>query len=119
MEAKLKKCVFVRYGIDEFGQRIWDFENLKIVRSGDVIFNEKVLYKDLLQQHEKKEDDYVVLDDTPKDVFPAISHVVPAIPHDPRQPQQKITHPIECQTVNKAKQTSINIFLFFVFYFTY
>ena len=25
-----------------------------------------MLYKDLLQQHEKKEDDYVVLDDTPK-----------------------------------------------------
>ncbi len=80
LEAKSKKCVFVGYGINEFGYRLWDFKNLKIVRSRDVIFNEKVLYKDLLQQHEKKEDDYVVLDDTPKaDVL--------AIPHDVQQLQ--------------------------------
>ena len=69
LEAKSKKCLFVRYDINEFGYRIWNFENHKIVRSRDVIFNEKVLYKDLLQQHEKKEDDYVVLDDAPKMVF--------------------------------------------------
>ena len=43
------------------------------------------MYKDLLQQHEKKEDDYVVLDDTPK-------ADVPAIPHDVQQLQQQITH---------------------------
>ena len=78
MEAKSKKCVFVGYGINEFGYRLWDFENHKILRSRDVIFNEKVLYKDLFQQHEKKEDDYVVLDDTPK-------HDVLAIPHDVQQ----------------------------------
>ena len=58
------------------------FENHKIIRSRDVIFNEKVLYKDLLQQHKKKEDDYVVLDDTPK-------VNVPTIPHDV---QQQIPH---------------------------
>ena len=67
LEAKSKKCVFLGYGINEFGYGLWDFANHKIVRSRYVIFNEKVLYKDLLQQHEKKEDDYVVLDDTPKD----------------------------------------------------
>ena len=65
LEAKSKKYVFVGYDIDELGYRLWDFENRKIVRSKDVIFNEKVLYKDLLHQHEKKEDDYVVLDYTP------------------------------------------------------
>ena len=54
LEAKSKKCVFVGYGIDEFHYRLWNFENHKIVRSRDVIFNEKVLYRDLLQQHEKK-----------------------------------------------------------------
>ena len=78
MEAKSKKCIFVGYGIDEFGYRLTDFQN-------DVIFNEKVLYKDLLQQHEKKEVDYVVLDDTPK-------ADVPAIPHDVQQLQQQIPH---------------------------
>lgn len=40
-----------------------------------------MLYKDLLQQHENKEDDYVVLDDTLEDD-------VPTIPHDVQQPQQ-------------------------------
>ena len=84
-EDKSKKCVFFGYGIDEFGYMLWDFENLKIVRSKDVIFNEKVLYKDLLQQHEKQEDDYVVLDDTPKDD-------VPTIPHGLQQLQQQIPH---------------------------
>ena len=78
LEAKSKKCVFVGYCINEFGYRLWYFENHKIVRSRDVIFNEKVLYKDMLQQHEKKEDDYVLLDDTPKDD-------VPTIPHDVQQ----------------------------------
>ena len=56
-EAKSKKCLFVSYAIDEFGYRLSDFENHKIVRSRDVIFNVKVLYKYFLQQHEKKEDD--------------------------------------------------------------
>ena len=36
LEAKSKKCIFVGYGIDEFGYRLWDFENLEIVRR-DVI----------------------------------------------------------------------------------
>lgn len=85
LEAKSKKCAFVGYGIDEFGYRLWDFENCEIVRSRDFIFNEKLLYKYLLQKHEEKEDDYVVLDDTTKDD-------VPAIFHDLQQSQQKIPH---------------------------
>ena len=59
LEAKSKKFIFVGYRINEFGYRIWDFENHKIVKSKDVIFNEKVFYKDLQQQHGKKENDYV------------------------------------------------------------
>ena len=42
LEAKLKKCVFFGYDINEFDYRLWNFENHKIVRR-DVIFNEKVL----------------------------------------------------------------------------
>ena len=45
LEAKSKKCVFVGYDIDEFGYRLWDFENNKIVRRKDTIFNKKVLLK--------------------------------------------------------------------------
>ena len=29
LEDKSKKCIFFGYDIDEFGYRIWDFENLK------------------------------------------------------------------------------------------
>ena len=41
LEVKSKKCVFFGYCINEFGYRIWDFVNHKIIRSRDVIFNEK------------------------------------------------------------------------------
>ena len=75
-------CIF---WIEKFVHRLWDFENHKMIRRKDVIFNEKVLNKDLLQQHEKKENDYVVLDDTPK-------VDVPTIPHYVQQPQQQIPH---------------------------
>ena len=46
LDAKSNKCVFVGYGGDEFGCRFWDYENQKIIRSRDVIFNENVMYKD-------------------------------------------------------------------------
>ena len=65
LEAKSKKCVFVRYDINELCYRFWNFKNHKIIRNKDVIFDKKVLYKDLLQQHEKKENDYLVLDVLP------------------------------------------------------
>ena len=47
LDAKSNKCVFVGYGGDEFGYRFWDYENRKIIRSRDVIFNENVMYKDM------------------------------------------------------------------------
>ena len=46
LDAKSNKCVFVGYGGDDFGYRFWDYENRKIIRSRDVIFNENVMYKD-------------------------------------------------------------------------
>ncbi|KAE8684911.1 Actin-depolymerizing factor 1 [Hibiscus syriacus] len=46
LDAKSNKYVFVGYGGDEFGYRFWDYENRKIIRSRDVIFNENVMYKD-------------------------------------------------------------------------
>ena len=80
LEAKSKNFILFGYGIDKFGYRHLNFKILKIVRSRDAIFNEKVLYKDTLQQHEKKENDYVVLDDT-------LKYDVPTTPHDLQQPQ--------------------------------
>jgi hypothetical protein len=49
LEAKSKKCTFIGYGVNDFGYRLWDYENKKIIRSRDVIFNEKVMYKYQLQ----------------------------------------------------------------------
>ena len=46
LDPKSKKCTFIGYGEDEFGYRLWDSENKKMVRSRDVIFNERVMYKD-------------------------------------------------------------------------
>ena len=41
LEGKSKKCTFIGYGVDDFGYRLWDYENHKINRSRDVVFNEK------------------------------------------------------------------------------
>jgi hypothetical protein len=46
LESKSKKCIFIGYGVNEFGYRLWDYKNNKIIRSIDVIFNAKVMYKD-------------------------------------------------------------------------
>ena len=46
LDVKSKKCFFNGYGDEEFGFRFWDDQNKKIIRSRNVIFNEKVLYKD-------------------------------------------------------------------------
>jgi hypothetical protein len=35
----IKKCTFIRYGVNDFGYHLWDYENNKIIRSRDVIFN--------------------------------------------------------------------------------
>jgi transposase InsO family protein len=45
LEEKSKKCTFIGYVVNDFGYILWDYENHKIIRSRDVIFNEKVMYK--------------------------------------------------------------------------
>ena len=46
LDAKSLKCTFIGYSGDEFGYRCWDDQNKKIIRIRDVVFNEKVMYKD-------------------------------------------------------------------------
>ena len=45
LEDKSKKCTFIGYGVNDFGYQLYDYEKHKIIRRRDVIFNEKVLYK--------------------------------------------------------------------------
>jgi hypothetical protein len=57
LEGKSRKCTFFGYGVNDFGYRLWDFENHKIIRSRDVIFNEQVMYKDQLQEKKQQKPD--------------------------------------------------------------
>jgi len=70
LEAKSKKCTFIRYGVNDFGYHLYDYENHKIIRRRDVIFNEKVLYKNQLQEKKKENEnkEYTVLDEITKKV---------------------------------------------------
>ena len=45
LEEKSKKCTFIGYGVNDFGYRLYDYEKNKIIRSRDLVFNEKVMYK--------------------------------------------------------------------------
>eukprot|EP00253_Pinus_taeda_P014388 PITA_14388 len=65
LEAKSKKCTFIGYGVNGFGYRLYDYESHKIIRRRDVIFNEKVLYKNQLQEkkQEKENKEYTILDE--------------------------------------------------------
>ncbi|KAK3043026.1 hypothetical protein RJ639_002594 [Escallonia herrerae] len=65
LDSKSQKCVFIGYGGDEYGYRLWDYEHNKIIRSRDVIFDESRLYKHSLQEHgiEKDNREYMELDE--------------------------------------------------------
>ena len=41
LDFKSKRCIFLGYGEDQYGFRLWDPVVQKVVRSRDVIFNEK------------------------------------------------------------------------------
>jgi hypothetical protein len=64
---KSKKCTFIGYSANDFGYRLWDYENNRIIRSRYVIFNEKVMYKDQLQG---KKQEYTVLDEITEKEIP-------------------------------------------------
>ena len=46
LDAKSKKCYFIGYGDEEFGYRLWDDVDQKILRSHNIVFNETIVYKD-------------------------------------------------------------------------
>lgn len=47
LDEKPKKCVFVGYGLDEFGYRFFDPVQWKIIRSRDVILKEDYTIEDI------------------------------------------------------------------------
>ena len=46
LDVKAKKYFFIGYGDEQFDYRFWDEQNRKIIRSKNIVFDEKVLYKE-------------------------------------------------------------------------
>lgn len=47
LDGKTKQCIFLGYGDEEFGYRLWDPVGRKLVRSNDVVFYEDQTIEDL------------------------------------------------------------------------
>ena len=62
LDSKSVKCVFIGYGGDEYGYRLWDYQNNKIIRSRNVIFDEEHTYKDRKDAVEEKKQEFLELD---------------------------------------------------------
>ena len=50
LDSKSKPCIFMGYSEDEFGYRLWDLVDKKVVRSRDVVFLEDKTIEDWKQQ---------------------------------------------------------------------
>ena len=46
LDSKIKQCIFLGFEDDEFGYRLWNTKEKKIVRSRDVIFFEDQTIED-------------------------------------------------------------------------
>ncbi|KAG8369441.1 hypothetical protein BUALT_Bualt14G0014000 [Buddleja alternifolia] len=62
LDDKTKPCTFLGYGHEEFGYRIWDPVNRKVIRSRDVVFLEEQTSDDT-KQSERRESSQEVPDD--------------------------------------------------------
>jgi hypothetical protein len=49
LDSKAKQCIFLGYGLEEFGYRLWDPISKKIIRSRDVVFFEDQTIEDIEQ----------------------------------------------------------------------
>ncbi|KAC9553688.1 hypothetical protein E3N88_45637 [Mikania micrantha] len=67
LDVKTKPCIFLGYGQDEFGYRLYDPVLKKLVRSRDVVFMEDQTLKDIenVQMVPQYSDDLVDLDPVP------------------------------------------------------
>ena len=85
LDPKSFKCVFLGYGGNEYGYRLWDFKNNNVFRSQDVVFNEDCMYKDWKAEKgkESKEKEYMKLDETDEEIPKAENQGV--VPSDEEQ----------------------------------
>ena len=60
LDIKVKQCIFMGYGHEKFGYRLWDPVNKKIIRSRDVVFFENQIIEDLDQKKAESLNEYCV-----------------------------------------------------------
>ena len=46
LDKKSKPCIFMGYAEDEFGYRLWDLVDKKVLRSRDIVFMEDKTIED-------------------------------------------------------------------------
>ena len=49
MDNKSNRCIFLGYSEDEFGYKLWDLLDKKVVRSHDIVFMEDKTIEDWKQ----------------------------------------------------------------------
>ncbi|CAL9016331.1 unnamed protein product [Prunus brigantina] len=80
LDAKSKECIFVGYGNEEFGYRLWDPVARKIIRTSDPIINEPV--------DDDMSDDHTtdgIVDDVADEGLEAQAHEEPVAEFQPRR----------------------------------
>ncbi|KAG9457668.1 hypothetical protein H6P81_002176 [Aristolochia fimbriata] len=103
LDPKSTKCVFLGYGGDEYGYRLWDFDNNKVFRCRNVVFNEEQMYKDRKEEKkiEPKEKEYIKRDETDENLSQATNEQVV-----PSEGEQQIE--TEQENESQGEQSSID-----------
>ena len=111
LDSKSKQCIFLGYAHEEFGYRLWDLVDKKIIRSRDVIFFEDQTIEDFEKIEKPKSPKESAIDLSPSP--PPIVHAenggeVQDAPADivPEQPAQQdpLQLPVEPQLRRSTRQ---------------
>ena len=55
LDGKALPCIFIGYGNEEFGYKVWDPKTRKVIRSRDVVFHEDQTMKDSNKEEQQSE----------------------------------------------------------------
>ncbi|GKV50247.1 hypothetical protein SLEP1_g56959 [Rubroshorea leprosula] len=91
LDAKTKLCVFLGYGDEEYGYRLWDLKNRKLMRTRDVVFIENETVEDL-----KKQDDSEHTQEIPDSDYCTPSTPKPSVMKDDHSEvdEQQVQEPV-------------------------
>jgi hypothetical protein len=75
LDAKTRQCIFIDYGLDEFGYKIFDPIARKVVRSHDIVFVEDQTIEDIVKAKEQVPQQEPIVDLDPVPAAPAPQQV--------------------------------------------